>query len=226
MEKYFVIGFNKTATLTFHQLFLQNGLTSCHNGKYQTNKLKIGLISSYVHEWCDLDSYMCFSDNGQCQDFKMLHAKYPNSIFILNLRRLDEWLISRFKHGLTYNQSWAYPYTEIKCKEWIKKREEYYKTLLDFFKDKSDKLIIVSIDENNWIQYISSELNFKITDIKSQHVFPTDTSIEEHRNIINIVNKSFNELLYTADDRKNILFKDKSLTEQYLNIFKNNISSH
>jgi hypothetical protein len=218
MEKYFVIGFNKTATKTFHNLFLQNNLTSHHNGKQVLNKpLK------YNTKWPNIDSYECFSDNGNFQDYRLLDTKYPNSIFILNLRRLDEWLISRFKHGLRGDYEPARLCTKEKCKKWIYNREEFYKKILDYFKDKPDKLIIVSIDKENWISYISSELNFKNTNIESQHVFPTNESAE-HKNIIDIVNNTFNQLSYSLDDRKNILFKDISLTEKYLKIFRNNLS--
>ena len=82
-DKYFVIGFNKTATTSFHHLFLKNNLTSQHAG---------GI-------W-DTDKFKCFSDNGNLNNYKELDLKYENSIFILNVRHLDKWLISRFKHGL------------------------------------------------------------------------------------------------------------------------------
>ena len=219
MEKYFVIGFNKTATHTFHNLFLQNNLTSHHNGKQVRNKpLK------YNTNWTNIDSYECFSDNGNFQDYRLLDTKYPNSIFILNLRRLDEWLISRFKHGLRGCYEPARLCTKEKCKKWISEREEFYRKILDYFKDKPNKLIIVSINEDQWIQYICSELQFKINNIEPHCVFPTDES-PEHKNIINVVNSVFDELSYSLDDRKNILFKDISLTEKYLKFFRNNMGA-
>jgi hypothetical protein len=217
MEKYFVIGFNKTATLTFHELFLKNDLSSYHDGD---SKYK-GLVSRDNINW-NTDSHTCFSDNGNYQDFKLLDTKYPNSIFILNIRRLDQWLVSIFKHGLRGNFEWAVPCTINKCTYKIKEREEFHRLLLDYFKDKPHKLIIVSIDEENWIQYICSELNFKNANIESQHIFPTEES-PEHQNIINIVNQTFNTLSYSKEDGQNILFKDMNLTNTYLNIFKNNI---
>ena len=76
-KKYFVIGFNKTATCTFHDLFLKNKLTSQHATRWNT------------------DNYTCFSDNGHLNDYKKLDLKYKNSIFILNVRELDKKLILR-----------------------------------------------------------------------------------------------------------------------------------
>ena len=103
MNKIFVIGFNKSATKTFHNLFLENNLNSQHYGK----------------SW-DLEKYDCFSDNGNNRDIHNLYEKFPNSIFILNTRRLDKWLISRFKHGyhmkkINNKENWAYPCTKKKC---------------------------------------------------------------------------------------------------------------
>jgi len=58
----------------------------------------------------------------------MLKLKYPNGIFILNVRKMDKWLISRLKHGLRSGQrhSWARPVSINKCSEWI---EEIYSNL-------------------------------------------------------------------------------------------------
>ena len=39
-DKYFVIGFNKTATSTFHNLFLKNNLKSQHITKWEIEKYK------------------------------------------------------------------------------------------------------------------------------------------------------------------------------------------
>lgn len=94
-NKYFVIGFNKTATSTFHNLFLENNLTSQH----------FGLSKS---KW-NTDNYQCFSDNGNLHNYKELDLKYENSIFILNVREIDNWLISRFKHGVRDKESWGIP---------------------------------------------------------------------------------------------------------------------
>ena len=61
-KKIFVLGFNKTASTTFHNLFSQLGYKSQHNDG----------------PW-DLDKYDCFSDNGDLQDLKALY-KFPDSI--------------------------------------------------------------------------------------------------------------------------------------------------
>jgi hypothetical protein len=198
-KKYFVIGYNKTATSTFHQLFLNNSLTAQHDTVWDT------------------DSYECFSDGGDEADFKKLDKDHSNSIFILNIRRLDEWLISRLKHGEKYNQSWAYPVSTELCIKWINDREKYYVDVLEYFKDKPNKLIIVNIDQPNWIQEICKKLYFEKNVNIREHVCPLTS---KHVNIVNIVNSVFELLQYDADERQNILFKNKQLTEYYLNLYE------
>ena len=140
-DKIFVIGFNKTATTTIHHLFEVNNLKSQHTDK----------------KW-DLENFTCFSDNGNQRNYPELYSTYPNSIFILNVRKLNDWLLSRFKHG--YNIStekpinWAYPPTTDLCIEWIQSREEHHLNILNFFKDKPHRLIVISIDNDNWLDVV------------------------------------------------------------------------
>lgn len=202
-DKYFVIGFNKTATTTFHHLFLKNNLTSQHTIKWMT------------------DEYNCFCDGGPHNDYRELDLKYENSIFILNVRELDKWLISRFKHGLRIRKkpNWAYPCTSDICIHEINRREQYHLKILDYFSKKPNKIIIVNIEREGWINYLCSQLHFKNTHIDSKNVFKT-TDSEDHKKIIEIVNKTLEDLNY---DKKTILFSNKELLNKYLTIYNNYI---
>ena len=206
-KKYFVIGFNKTATSTFHNLFLENNLTSQHRPK----------------KW-HTDEYACFSDTGNeyVLNYRELDLKYENSIFILNVRELDKWLISRFKHGLRKKKKrrWAYPYTRKKCINWIKEREKYHMEILDYFSKKPEKIIIVNIEREGWIKYVCSQLHFKNDSIESGKVHKTDYHNKDHKNICELVNKTLEELNY---DKKTILFSNKELLHKYITIYNNYI---
>lgn len=209
MNRIFVIGFNKSATKTFHNLFLENDLKSQHYGK----------------NW-DIEKYQCFSDNGNNRDIHELYNKYPNSIFILNTRRLDKWLISRFKHGYTIKKNnqknWAYPCTEKKCIDFINERYNYYKKILKFFEDKSDKLIIVNIDKKEWLKYIACELNLEKYDVKSLNV-RNKINAEYLNNVLDIINRVFDNLKYNTRKRKNVLFDERNLYKKYLKLYRNNL---
>jgi hypothetical protein len=206
--KYFVIGFNKTATCTFHQLFLKNQIKSQHTEK----------------KWAT-DRYDAFADGGDLQNFKELDTKYPNSVFILNVRRLDRWLLSRFKHGLQAPEknAWAYPPTIQLCKNWIDEREQYYQKVLTYFKDRPNKLLIVSIDKPDWVPYVCRQFGFRNNSPFVANERKTKSSTD-HTAVITLINTTFQLLQYTESaSRSNILFKDPVLTAQYLSIFKNNI---
>lgn len=211
MGKIFVIGFNKTATSTFHKLFLENNLRSQHDTMWEVN------------------DYDCFSDNGNLNDFKKLDMDYPNSMFVLNVRRLDKWLISRFKHGITEKWSngletnWAYPPTTRLCRTWINERETYYIDVLNYFKYKPDQLIIVNIENDGWQQYVSSNLGFTVDCVDAENISNKNKNTEEYINMSNVVDDSFTECNYNEKERKNILFRNPSMTKQYLKLYKNNI---
>ena len=130
-NKYFIIGFNKTGTNTLHQLFLKNNLKSQHSGKWR------------------LEQYQCFSDSGDIYRFEDLDKQYENSIFILNTRSLQKWIISRFKHGLRKKKkpNWAYPPTQEKALRWISERESLHVRLLKYFSKDPNKLIIINIEK-------------------------------------------------------------------------------
>lgn len=201
-DKIFVIGFNKTATNTFHNLFQKNNLKSQHASKWKTN---------------DFD---CFSDNGNFNDYKNLDKKYNNVIFILNTRFLNKWLISRFKHGLRnkIKPNWAFPYTEEKCKEWIETRETYYLEILDYFSNCPEKLVIVNIEKDGWENYIASLLKFKVKQITPKNVHKTNKENRSHIKIIDLVNKTLKNLNY---NKKHILIRDLTLLDKYLKLYKN-----
>jgi len=211
MTKFFVIGFNKTATSTFHKLFLTNDLKSQHDTVWKVN---------------DFD---CFSDNGNLNNFKQLDKDYPNSIFILNTRSLDKWLISRFQHGVTENKmngletNWAYPCSNKLCNEWINERETYYLDVLNYFKNNPNKLIIVNTENDNWLQFISSKLGFTVDWVKSENISDKNTQTQAFIKITKIVDGAFAELNYNDKEKTNILFRNNSKTKKYLKIYSNNI---
>ena len=202
--KIFVIGFNKCATTTLHHLFLENNLNSQHS-----------------IEW-DIKGYDCFSDNGNNQDFIYLDNTYPDSIFILNTRKFNKWLISRFDHCIRHNQSWGKPYSKELTIKWIEARNNHYLKVLKYFENNPHKLIILSIEEDNWIEYISNILNFKKFNIRSQNIHD---KCKEYKSIINCVNNTFKDINYNNEQEEILLLDNKELNNKYFKLYRNNIIS-
>ena len=209
MGKIFVIGFNKTATTTFHKLFLANNLKSEHTTVWHP------------------ENFDCFSDNGNLNNFKKLDKKYPGATFILNIRSLDTWLISRIAFGYKYyiknnKSNWGYPCSMEICKTWIEQRETHHLELLEHFKDRPHKLIIVNIEKDNWEEYISDILGFKVKNVPPEKV-NINFKKETIPYIFTVIDETFNELGYEDNEKNNILLRDSTLAHKYINIYRNNI---
>ena len=109
MTKIFIIGFNKTATRAFHNLFKASNIKSVHwdNGDLakkivDNHKSDKPLLNGY-------EEYQAFSDMEFVSKtltlyphrtlFKKLHHCYPGSYFILNTRNVYDWIESRKAHA-------------------------------------------------------------------------------------------------------------------------------
>ena len=153
--KYFVIGFNKSATTTIHELFLLNGIKSQHDNNW------------------DLEKYDAFSDNKDLSVYRELSIKYPDAIFILNIRSIKEWMLSRVNHGIIYKTlynndpssdwiwNWTYPISESKILNNIVWRNIHIKTVLNDFKSRNmmNQLLVLDVDQADWIKFFCSQLN-------------------------------------------------------------------
>lgn len=224
-RKIFVIGLNKCATCTIHLLFEENGCCSTHN------------------TFWDLDKYDCFTDGDHAGEthpsladgFKKLEKEWPHALFILNTRKLNTWILSRFKHGVIYEECWGatepqpywYPPSIQKAKRWIFHRDKHYANVFDYFREKPQKLIIVNTEDPEWIKFLCEILKFDNNNIKSQNItanitkFRTPELTRHLMDIKNIINLAFIELDYSSEQQNRILLDDN---KNYLEIYKNNVA--
>ncbi len=109
--KIFFIGFNKTATTSFHELFVCSGYKSYHHNldgwNLALNMEKNSLDGKAL--LAGFDDADVYSDLTYLSDahyiegnryFEALHAEYPNAYFILQTRNEDDWIRSRRNHYL------------------------------------------------------------------------------------------------------------------------------
>lgn len=79
---------------------------------------------------------------------------------------MKNWLVSRYKHALfhIFIERWCWPVSNEKKINWINLRDNHYRNVVDFFKDKNDKLIIVNIEKKGKliIQYFGLNNKTKI----------------------------------------------------------------
>ncbi|CAO1665032.1 sulfotransferase [Salinicola sp. NYA28a] len=161
--KIFVIGFNKTATRSFHDFFVKNGLKGVH---WKDGDLAIDIaknISSFQDPISGYEEFDVFSDiecvtrkDKPCIEgykyFKSFFQWHPESKFILNTRNIEDWLKSRERHaGGLYLDWYKYHYALDKEKVLEQWRLDYYHhhfQVLDFFKDKPASLLTYDIDRH------------------------------------------------------------------------------
>jgi hypothetical protein len=207
-EKIFLIGLNKTASVTIHNYFEHLGIKSLHGGRW----------SEYFTE------YAGFSDGASIQSIKDAYTYCPDALFILNTRYLDSWILSRTKHCCIENAAWGWPpSTEVYIK-WIKEREKHFNFVLDFFVNKPSNLWVLSIERDNWEKWLYENLNTSLDgyiDIKLNTAHkkpPIPSKLLELMS--DELTKAFDVLGYSPEQRRMEFLQDNSKVA----IYKNNLS--
>ena len=66
----------------------------------------ISSLLNQIHKKLNYEDATVFSDMTKCSDnkdakdyYKLLDIQYPRSKFILNIRDVDNWILSRINHG-------------------------------------------------------------------------------------------------------------------------------
>ena len=208
-NKIFFIGFNKTGTTTYHSIF-EKVVKSVHSSGWPSQVQR--------KNWQYLKKYECFSD-GECVDYEILDKRFPASKFILNTRGLYDWIMSRIKHIYRIYPKMgkgrmAREWNNTKDKEaviikWIKKRNEYYKKCMDYFKNR-DNFIILNICDERLIEKLK-----EISGLELDEKFKTKNIRK------NMKFKDFaywNEIILNAFKKLNVEKKDYNSDEYLKNV--------
>lgn len=225
-KKYFGIGFNKTATTTLYNLFKYNQIPAWHDVEYNWNTDKYcAFFDGKNSVGCPINGVRVDSEISIPSIKKYL--EYPNSVFILQTRPLDDWLISRFKHGYAMTRGTKknhpfWPMSNELARTWISARQKHYNNVLEFFRDMPEKLIIVDISKQNWMDWLCEclELKVKPVEIKS-NVRHTRKRIVNR--IMNIVNTTFDGLGYDREQQKQSLVDSSTDIKNLIKNYKNNL---
>jgi len=154
--KIFQIGFNKCGTLSIHDFLVENGIRSVHYLKGELANIIFENHKNGRDLLTGLDEYDAFSDMESLNTdgfqyvandlYKELHQTYPNAIFILNTRPVDDWINSRLRHG---GGSYLDRYRCIldKTKDeivdvWRKQYHQHVANVLSYFSKHSDAQFI------------------------------------------------------------------------------------
>jgi len=190
-NKIFFIGMNRSGTYSYYHFLINNNIKSIHQRKDKNNKKDYGYwyetsLDYFKDDQAFVTSFEHYYDKEVYVDFNFLNVNFPNSKFILNTRNLDNWLLSRLNHSKS-----AYYKTEKKYLDetdllrWCKYRNNHYKKIYDYFKNK--ELLILNISDINKTKKLKDFLNIK-SDITIDHYH--DTSKIKNFHVINKKNKT------------------------------------
>lgn len=163
----FQIGFNKCGTRSLNHLMKRNNIKSVHYGggkiaetmfrHYKNNEPLIDIRYRDIVFFSDMESVVKPKTPLYVAQtlFKELYQQYPNSIFLLNVRDKEKWLLSRINHG---NRKHEVEYLKTICEKtgmseeetidyWSNEWDKHIKNVLDFFKNKPGKLIVYNIEK-------------------------------------------------------------------------------
>lgn len=202
--KYFCIGLHKTGTTSLHQMAVDGGLKSTHSTNWHQNLEKLEKFTFF----CDGGSHY---DNINEIDYISLYEKFPNSIFIINIRNIRSWIISKLKHAGWHDKTKIVPCQEIIFHDGWKHKskknillfiEHYYKRyieILEFFMNRQDRAIVVDICEGriqNLLSFLPEEIiNKKVHQNKGVNVNLSSEVLELIDYYLGVVYRDKNERL-------------------------------
>lgn len=166
MVKIFCIGLHKTGTSTLCDLATSARFNAIHSTKWQRN---IPIINKY-NFFCDGGSHY----NGLNEfDYVTLMNLYPDSKFIINIRHIRSWIVSKCKHAgwnketniinediVPYHDKIVWRKKSLKnISLFIQHYCDWYIKVISYFMDKKDRAIIVDIENDYNIDKLKKMLN-------------------------------------------------------------------
>jgi len=176
--KTFVIGFNKTASRSIDAALYESGLDTVHwdsNNIINTFKANIEngkkLLTNGVHvhskryingiRYEDIDVFSDITHSKYPVDakdyYKQLDADYPGSKFILNIRDVDKWVLSRMHHGDGFILRNHLDYYQLEHDAagidrlksiWRQTFIDHVNDVNNYFKTRKNDLLIFNIEED------------------------------------------------------------------------------
>jgi hypothetical protein len=145
-NKVFGIGLNKTGTSSLNKALNILGIRSLHDPNGVPEILKYEKKNN-LKTLSTLNEFKGFSDYPFDKIFKELDKAHPNSKFILTIRDLKSWLISRKNHVLRNQKNPNYKgwWLKVNIPKWIRAWKKHNADVREYFKNRPDDLLIIDI---------------------------------------------------------------------------------
>ena len=147
-SKIFCIGLHKTGTSSLHHIANHHGLKSHHSSKWQDDLNKIDQFDFL----CDGGSHY----DGQNEiNFEFLRMNFNNSKFIINMRPIKPWIISKLKHaGWSRDTILEQDKTSYLHEEWRLKSKKNIELFIEHYLNRYIKIFTYFLDKTNEAYYV------------------------------------------------------------------------
>lgn len=178
-NKTFCIGLHKTGTCSLHEIAKIHGLNSTHSTNWQNNFNQINLFDFF----CDGGSHY---DNQKEIDFELLGQKFENSQFIINIRAVKPWVISKLKHaGWTHDTIIEQDKDQYLHHEWRIKSKKNISLFIDHYYNRYINIFEHFINKPQQAYYVDICAN-EIEDLKFLFRDPKMSIVHANKNGKNI----------------------------------------
>ncbi len=165
----FFIGFYKTGTNYYSKVFTALGFKVMHDSHWRRGSIRV------------IEQYDVFND-ACLHDFATMYRAYPRAKFILNTRPLRPWLISRllwidkiYRDMRPLERRLANPvvrvlwgndcyYNQERVVTWIRERHAYHQSVLEFFRDKPGKLLVLNLEDPEKLARLGDFLELELAE--------------------------------------------------------------
>ena len=168
----FAIGLNKTGTTSLHFALTRLGYKSCHWVSDEFSEATANLIGNKLP--LPFDAYT--DVQSVVNKYQDLEQQYPNAGFILTTRDVGDWIASRSRHvirnRIENTKGATHEWVDINVDDWIIEREAHHDAVLNYFKDKPNKLLIMDICSGDGWDKLCEFLGVPKPDVIFPHVDP------------------------------------------------------
>jgi hypothetical protein len=156
----FQIGFNRAGTTALYHFFRANGVAAIHNDEGNIARNFMKRKAAGEDPFQDYPGVIFFSDMGTSfggqvidtfKEFRYIYRFYPDAYFILNVRNMQRWLLSRCNSGHLlerHMQVLGYGSVEETLRQWSLDWTRHLQDVKAFFADKPSQLLVFDIEQD------------------------------------------------------------------------------
>jgi MoaA/NifB/PqqE/SkfB family radical SAM enzyme len=173
-KKVFGIGMGRTGTKSLNSALNILGIKSLHDPNKvpellnyeKKNNLKI--LST-------LKEFQGFTDHPFNKIYKEVDKVYPNSKFILTVRNLESWLISKKNHIIMHKHDPRHGRNlrKIKIDSWTERMKKHITEVKEYFKNRPDDLLIIDVCKGQGWEKLCPFLDLPIPNQPFPHENPS-----------------------------------------------------